>query len=72
MLISFSTAINRSTESIDRTIDHIFTWKSQQEELRSLRPMITVLRFYDIKEEVTVQYDASEKGLGATLPPFHY
>ena len=49
----------------------IFTWQSQQEEaFQSLKKMITmspVLKFYDVTEEVTIQYDASEKGLGATL-----
>ena len=28
---------------------------------------VPVLRFYDIKEEATIQCDASEKGLGAML-----
>ena len=50
----------------------IFTWQSQQEEaFPSLKKMITmspVLKFYDVTEEVTIQCDASEKGLGATLP----
>ena len=46
----------------------IFTWQSQQEE--AFQAMITkapVLRFHDVKEEATIQCDASEKGLGATL-----
>jgi len=37
---------------------------------QSLKMMITnalVLKFYDLKEETTIQCDASEKGLGATL-----
>ena len=29
--------------------------------------MSPVLKFYDVAEEVTIQCDASEKGLGATL-----
>ena len=49
----------------------IFTWQTKQEEaFQSLKTMITnvpVLKFYDAKEEVTLQCDASEKGLGATL-----
>ena len=49
----------------------IFTWQTQQEEaFQSLKTMITnapVLKFYDLKEETTIQCDASEKGLGATL-----
>ena len=49
----------------------IFTWQTKQEEaFQSLKTMITnvpVLKFYDVKEEVTLQCDASEKGLGGTL-----
>ena len=49
----------------------IFSWQSQQEEaFQSLKKMITmspVLKFYDVAEKVTIQCDASEKGLGATL-----
>ena len=49
----------------------IFTWQTQQEEaFQSLKAMITtapVLKFYDVKAETTIQCDASEKGLGATL-----
>ena len=49
----------------------IFTWQTKQKEaFQSLKTMITnvpVLKFYDAKEEVTLQFDASEKGLGATL-----
>ena len=48
----------------------IFTWQTQQEEaFQALKTMITtvpVLKFYDL-EEATIQCDASEKGLGATL-----
>ena len=47
----------------------IFTWQTQQADaFQSLKKMITmapVLRYYDVK--TTVQCDASEKGLGATL-----
>ena len=47
----------------------IFTWQTQQEEaFQALKTMIIkapVLKFYDVKAEVTIQCDASEKGLGA-------
>jgi len=49
----------------------IFIWQTQQEEaFQSLKKMITmapVLKFYNVTEEATIQCDASEKGLGATL-----
>jgi len=49
----------------------IFTWQTQQEEaFQSLKAMITkapILKFYDVKAEATIQCDASEKDLGATL-----
>ena len=49
----------------------IFTWQTQQEAaFQKLKTMITtvpVLKFYDLNEAATIQCDASEKGLGATL-----
>jgi len=49
----------------------IFTWETQQDKaFRMLKKMITmapVLKCYNVKEETTIQSDASEKGLGATL-----
>ena len=49
----------------------VFSWQSQQESaFRMLQTMITkapVLKFYDVRDEATIQCDASEKGLGATL-----
>ena len=49
----------------------IFTWQTQQDNaFKSLKQMITkapVLKFYNVKEEATIQCDASEKGLGAVL-----
>lgn len=51
--------------------DVVFTWQQSQEEaFTSIQTLVSsnpVLRFYDIKDEVTVQCDASESGLGATL-----
>ena len=49
----------------------VFSWQSQQESaFQTLQTMITkapVLKFYDVRDEATIQCDASEKGLGATL-----
>jgi len=49
----------------------IFTWQTQQEEaFQSLKAIIIkapVLKFHDVKAEATIQCDASEKGLDATL-----
>ena len=49
----------------------LFTRQTQQEEVfQVLKTVITnvpVLKFYDLNEEATIQCDASEKGLGATL-----
>ena len=48
-----------------------FYWKTQQEQaLEKVKTLVTtapVLKFYNVHEEVTIQCDASEKGLGATL-----
>ena len=48
-----------------------FYWETQQEkafkEMKMLVTSAPVLKFYNVSEEVTIQYDASEKGLGATL-----
>lgn len=51
--------------------DTIFTWQTNQDKaLNTVKQLVTtapVLRYYDVTEEVTVQSDASQKGLGATL-----
>ena len=51
--------------------ESIFHWQSQQEDsFCTVKKLVTsspILKFYDVNEEVTVQADASEKGLGATL-----
>jgi len=48
-----------------------FFWQTQQEqafkEIRTLVTSAPVLKFYNVHDEVTIQCDASEKGLGATL-----
>ena len=49
----------------------LFVWESQQEEaFQSIKHMISstpVLKYYDAASETTIQCDASEAGLGATL-----
>ena len=49
----------------------IFTWQSQQQEaFNFIKQLVTsspVLKYYSIAEEATLQCDASETGLGATL-----
>ena len=51
--------------------DTIFTWQTDQDKaLNTVKQLMTtapVLRYYDVTKEVTVQSDASQKGLGATL-----
>ena len=46
-------------------------WQSEQEKaLQTIKELVTsapILKSYDVKEEVTIQYDASKNGLGATL-----
>jgi len=48
-----------------------FHWQTQQEQaLEDVKALVTtapVLKFCNVHEEVTIQCDASEKGLGATL-----
>lgn len=48
-----------------------FVWSSQHDktfnEVKLLVTSHPVLKYYDVNEEVTLQCDASEKGLGATL-----
>ena len=49
----------------------MFMWESQQEKaFQAIKNMITtapVLKYYDVASETTIQCDASESGLGATL-----
>uniref|UniRef100_A0A803JLC0 Gypsy retrotransposon integrase-like protein 1 n=1 Tax=Xenopus tropicalis TaxID=8364 RepID=A0A803JLC0_XENTR len=51
--------------------DSVWVWQSSHDEsMEQIKKLVTaqpVLRYYDVNEEVTVQCDASEKGLGATL-----
>ena len=49
----------------------VFTWMAQHDEswnkINDLIIKEPLLKFYDLSKEVTIQADASEKGLGATL-----
>ena len=50
-----------------------FVWKSQQEEpfqtiTKNMISSTPMLKYYDVANETTIQCDASESGLGATLP----
>ena len=49
----------------------LFVWESQQDEaFQSIKHMISstpVLKYYDVASETTIQCDASESDLGATL-----
>ena len=51
--------------------DAVWYWLPQHDEaIGSIKKLVTdhpVLRYYDVKEEVTIQCDASEVGLGAAL-----
>ena len=61
------------SEPLRRLIEKstVFVWQSQQEEafnhIKQLISEATVLKYYDVDEEVTIQCNASEKGLGATF-----
>ena len=53
------------------TKNRSFVWSKQHdeafEEIKTLVTRHPVLKYYDMTEEVTIQCDASEKGLGTTL-----
>ena len=72
-LARFLPRLSEASEPLRRlTIeDTPWHWESQQEEayknILKLMADAPVLRYYDVNMEVTVQSDASEKGLGAVL-----
>ena len=49
--------------------DAVFVWESQQQEAFEaiMISSAPVLKYYDVASETTIQCDASESGLGATL-----
>ena len=72
-LSKFLPHLSEACEPLRRltTKDTLWYWESQQEEaFATIKRLVTeqpVLRYYDLEEEVTLQCDASEAGLGATL-----
>ena len=58
-------------EYYDRQEEVEWCWGEMQENaFRHLKEAVTrtpVLRYYNVKEPITIQFDASEKGLGAAL-----
>ena len=55
------------------TKDAKFTWAKQHDKaFKKIKKLVVnhpILAYHDCKEEVTIQCDASEKGLGATILP---
>ena len=51
--------------------NNLFMWESQQEgafqTIKNMTSSTPVLKYYDVVSETTIQCDASESGLGATL-----
>ena len=50
--------------------DTVWVWEQAQDALAKLKQAVSstpVLRYYNLKEEVTLQGDASQSGLGAAL-----
>ena len=72
-LSKFAPHLSEVSEPLRRLInkDTIWMWQDQQEEaFNEVKRIVTVqpiLKFYSMSEEVTLQCDASEKGLGATI-----
>ena len=72
-LSRFLPKLAEAAEPLQRLIvkDVPFHWESQQEQsfknLKQLRCSAPVLKFYDMNNAVTIQFDASESRLGATL-----
>ena len=72
-LTRFMPTISELSEPLRKLTEKnaLFVWESQQEEaFQSIKHMISstpVLKYYDVASETTIQCDASEAGLGATL-----
>ena len=72
-LSKFLPALSKVAEPLRRLTDKDahYEWLDHHEEaFQTIKTMLTttpVLKYYDVTEEVTIQCDASEKGLGATL-----
>ena len=72
-LAKFEPHLSEVCEPLRRLLDKNTTWtwqKEQQKAFQRAQRIVTmqpVLKYYSLTEEVTLQCDASEKGLGATL-----
>lgn len=72
-LSRFMPHLSETCEPLRRLTDKgaLWSWQSQQEEaFQSVKRLVSrqpVLKYYNVHEEVTIQCDASEVGLGATL-----
>ena len=72
-LAKFAPHLSDVSEPLRRLTDKdtVWVWQTQQEEaFRRVKEIVTVqpvLKYYSLSEPVTLQSDASQKGLGATL-----
>lgn len=72
-LAKFLPYLSEVCEPLRRLMDKDAAWcwlaqhESAFQQIKSLVTSTPVLRYYDVMEEVTIQADASEVGLGATL-----
>ena len=72
-LSKFAPHLSDVSEPLRRlnTKDVVWMWQEQQEKaFKEVKQIVTVqpvLKYYSLSEEVTLQCDASEKGLGATI-----
>ena len=72
-LSRFMPTISEVSEPLRKLTERnaLFVWESQQEEaFQTIKNMISstpVLKYYDVANETTIQCDASESGLVATL-----
>ena len=72
-LSRFSPHLSEICEPLRRLTDKSSPWlwdKPQQQAFDTAKNLVTVqpvLKFYDVKQEVTLQCDSSEKALGTTL-----
>ena len=72
-LSRFLPHLSETCEPLRRLTDKgaLWTWQSQQEDaFQNVKRLVShqpVLKYYNVHEEVTIQCDASEVGLGATL-----
>ncbi len=72
-LSKFLPRLSQVAEPLRRLTDKEAHWEwldHHEDSLHQIKQLVTeapVLRYYDVHQEVTIQCDASDKGLGATL-----